>query len=370
MCDRHYRRVLDHGHAGTVRREGQHPEYRNWWWLKAHGKLCLEWTADFDLFATSIGERPSARHWLERQDETQPFGPENFFWREPMLTEKHSFTTTEGRRAYTQALSVAQPGRFIGQALKAYGLTTEDYESMLAAQGGVCAACGHLETERDSRNGQAKLFVVDHDHQSGAVRGLLCAGCNKAVGFANDDPDRLEKIAAYLRRTADLPAREGFLTQGSCASPGCRGGVYAKGFCNKHYWQERRGGDPSLDGPKVCKECGTSLSDKISTAKFCSHGCRMAWHRKSGAYTSEAVLKSRGACTIEGCGKAVHANGYCKAHAARHWKYGDATFVPQKAVTLECSQPDCNKPVVARGLCSSHYYANRKAGKLIPADTP
>lgn len=360
MCDTHYRRVLDHGHAEKVRK-APHPEYRNWWWLKSHGKLCGAWM-DIAVFVEAIGERPSQRHWLERHDEAKPFGPDNWFWREPVLEEKHSFNTTEGRRAYNQALSAAHPGRYIGQALKDYGLTTEDYEAMLAAQGGICGACGNLESERDSRNGRIKLFVVDHNHHTGAIRGLVCSGCNKAIGFANDDPQRLEMLAAYLRRCIDLPPRceTEFEPSNGCAVPACRREEYAKGFCTKHYWQERRGHDPLDSNDRICQECSSPLGDKIATAKFCNSACQQAWHRKHGSHTQDARLANRGACSIDGCDKAVHANGYCSAHAARHWKYGDATFVPPKATKVACSQADCEKPALARGLCSAHYYANRK----------
>lgn len=59
--------------------------------------------------------------------------------------------------------------------LGAYGLTEEEYDVMLAAQGGGCAMCG--KTCRTGRQ-----LAVDHDHLSGRVRGLLCVTCNQALG--------------------------------------------------------------------------------------------------------------------------------------------------------------------------------------------
>lgn len=76
-----------------------------------------------------------------------------------------------------------------------YGITVEDYDRMLQAQGGVCAACGSPPGERN--------FDVDHNHVTGAVRGLLCHNCNVSIGYAKDDPSVLEKLAAYLRKNKD-----------------------------------------------------------------------------------------------------------------------------------------------------------------------
>lgn len=70
-----------------------------------------------------------------------------------------------------------------------YGMTAADYERMLEEQRYVCAACGSF-TE----------LVIDHDHKTDEVRGLLCHACNVALGLMRDDPERLERAAAYLRR--------------------------------------------------------------------------------------------------------------------------------------------------------------------------
>ena len=72
-----------------------------------------------------------------------------------------------------------------------YGLTVEQYDEMLAAQGGVCAICGRPPRDDISLH-------VDHDHETGRVRGLTCFRCNNALGDFNDDPRLLERAAAYL----------------------------------------------------------------------------------------------------------------------------------------------------------------------------
>ena len=77
----------------------------------------------------------------------------------------------------------ANPGR-------KYGLNTETYWQMVEESKGLCAACGE----------PMKKICVDHDHKTDRVRGLLCHPCNVTLGLMKDDPVRLEKAAAYLRR--------------------------------------------------------------------------------------------------------------------------------------------------------------------------
>lgn len=77
-----------------------------------------------------------------------------------------------------------------------YGISLDDYNQMLADQGGVCAGCYQPETE--IRQGVVLALSVDHDHATGQVRQLLCLACNMALGWANENPDRLRALAAYV----------------------------------------------------------------------------------------------------------------------------------------------------------------------------
>lgn len=82
--------------------------------------------------------------------------------------------------------------------LKKLGLTPPEYEAMWNAQAGKCANPGCPKTApmvlSDHRNG----LVVDHNHTTGAVRGLLCRGCNTALGHTFEDPKRLAGLIEYL----------------------------------------------------------------------------------------------------------------------------------------------------------------------------
>ena len=74
-----------------------------------------------------------------------------------------------------------------------YQMTTEEYATLLVAQGGVCAICGGVQKT-------GRCLEVDHAHDTGRVRGLLCGRCNRALGFLNDSPTLLEKARFYLLR--------------------------------------------------------------------------------------------------------------------------------------------------------------------------
>lgn len=86
------------------------------------------------------------------------------------------------------------------QLFRAYGITIEEYDAMSEKQGHVCAICGNAETAmiRDT----VKKLAVDHCHQSGKVRGLLCADCNRALGMFKDNIDSLEAAINYLKEAS------------------------------------------------------------------------------------------------------------------------------------------------------------------------
>lgn len=65
--------------------------------------------------------------------------------------------------------------------LQRYSLTPSDYRQMLEKQNHVCAICGEPETTK--RNGRIIHLAIDHDHETGKVRGLLCKRCNTVLGW-------------------------------------------------------------------------------------------------------------------------------------------------------------------------------------------
>lgn len=76
-----------------------------------------------------------------------------------------------------------------------YGITIEEYEAMFTEQRGRCALCG--EPEKASLHGKVTRLTVDHDHDTGEVRGLLCRRCNWQLGLIEANFD-LEALSMYL----------------------------------------------------------------------------------------------------------------------------------------------------------------------------
>jgi hypothetical protein len=77
-----------------------------------------------------------------------------------------------------------------------YGITRREYDELLKAQNGVCAICKKPETRKS--HGKNDPLSVDHNHDTGVVRGLLCGNCNRMIGLAFDDPETLRLAAEYL----------------------------------------------------------------------------------------------------------------------------------------------------------------------------
>lgn len=109
--------------------------------------------------------------------------------------------------AYCQACRNAQSRQryqpekgLYSHLMRTYGLSREEYEKLLAAQGGVCACCGEKEKVINKHTGKVQRLCVDHHHASGLVRALLCDACNKLVGYVENNPTRVEKSVAYLKK--------------------------------------------------------------------------------------------------------------------------------------------------------------------------
>lgn len=74
-----------------------------------------------------------------------------------------------------------------------HGLTHEEQDALLASQGGRCAACRDVLSVETAHGSH-----LDHNHETGKVRGFLCKNCNVALGFAKDSPERLRNLIDYV----------------------------------------------------------------------------------------------------------------------------------------------------------------------------
>ena len=98
--------------------------------------------------------------------------------------------------SYMAMWRAKNPGRTYATHIKRrYGFAKSDYEAMLLEQQNQCKICGKLGNPSKARE---KLFV-DHCHKTKKVRGLLCRGCNSAIGHMNDNVDWLYKAISYLK---------------------------------------------------------------------------------------------------------------------------------------------------------------------------
>jgi hypothetical protein len=79
-----------------------------------------------------------------------------------------------------------------------YGVTDDVFNTMLAAQNGLCAICGKPETSL-GRTGRVKPLSIDHDHATGKVRGLLCHGCNIRLGWYEQQEFGIHSYLAKVR---------------------------------------------------------------------------------------------------------------------------------------------------------------------------
>jgi hypothetical protein len=114
-------------------------------------------------------------------------------WRETNRDElnaelRRRYATDDEFRERCKASSVAHKRK---RTFEKHGLSSEDYEAMLAWQNGACGIC-EIPFQRTP--------CIDHCHVTGLVRGLLCANCNLAIGNLQDNPIFAYKAGGYLER--------------------------------------------------------------------------------------------------------------------------------------------------------------------------
>lgn len=80
------------------------------------------------------------------------------------------------------------------RAAKLYGLSLQEVVQMRKDANGICAVCNREGLHHHKR------LVIDHDHETGAVRGLICSRCNSAIGFLGDNIDNVENLLLYLKK--------------------------------------------------------------------------------------------------------------------------------------------------------------------------
>lgn len=83
-----------------------------------------------------------------------------------------------------------------------YGISLAEYDQLLAEQNNGCAICAKTPEQNGRR------LAVDHNHETGEVRGLLCSPCNQGIGLLQDNPAVVSKAAAYLMERGNYARNE------------------------------------------------------------------------------------------------------------------------------------------------------------------
>ena len=117
-----------------------------------------------------------------------------FYMRDKKTGRRHS-ACKECDKARVKARHQANPERTRNNDLKRnYGITLQEHQQMFKDQQGVCAIC------KGEGDGKWRKLCVDHDHETGKVRQLLCRNCNMILGQAGDNTNLLEEMIKYLQK--------------------------------------------------------------------------------------------------------------------------------------------------------------------------
>nr|WP_272874541.1 endonuclease VII domain-containing protein [Mycobacteroides abscessus] len=119
---------------------------------------------------------------------------EDFFRNRSQPDGRHSYCKPCAKAYDQEKYPNGKPGKRSRYFKQTYGLSLEEIQLMNAAQRGKCAICGDAP----------ESLVVDHNHETGAVRGLLCNNCNRCLGLLKDNIEVLTSAAAYLIQHEDV----------------------------------------------------------------------------------------------------------------------------------------------------------------------
>lgn len=117
-----------------------------------------------------------------------------FFRNRTQSSGHHPYCKSCTKEYDAQRYPNGKPGKRKRYFRKTYGLSLEELDKMSAAQDGKCAICAKTPS----------LLVVDHDHSTGAVRGLLCHQCNRTLGLLGEDIECLLAMIEYLRQHQEV----------------------------------------------------------------------------------------------------------------------------------------------------------------------
>jgi len=161
-------------------------------------KICttcgIEYPATLEYFYKSehskLGLHPKCKKCVREYDNSEERQKAKRAW-----TARNREKVREFSREYKATPSAKAKTR-LNHVLHNYQLTEEELVQMMNNQKGCCEVCGDSLVKPDSK----RFYAVDHNHTTGAVRGLLCNECNLVLGYVKEDKDTLLKAIAYLEK--------------------------------------------------------------------------------------------------------------------------------------------------------------------------
>jgi hypothetical protein len=198
-ADEAERGIIPDAETRLAARDRKLAHKRLWAKMVKWSKGCHCWQS-IDQFNTDVGEPPTAASRLVATDPKVWMGPGNFFW-----TEKYR---TRGALRQAKKRDGDRDGYRHGHLSRKFGIKHADYVAKLLEQKGVCAICCRPETRVDKERGCIKELAVDHNHETGSIRGLLCFSCNTAIGSMDENVERLIAAVEYLKRWQSIEAGE------------------------------------------------------------------------------------------------------------------------------------------------------------------
>ena len=132
--------------------------------------------------ACKVCERQGVKDWYQRNKEKAKQKYRD--WREENIDKVRAYRKQNRAKHYRQ------------EVMRKYGVDEGWFDEQLKKQGGMCECCNRKFAWGDKQT----TPHVDHCHQSGEVRGILCNRCNSVLGLSKDDPNLLSTLAEYLRK--------------------------------------------------------------------------------------------------------------------------------------------------------------------------
>jgi Tfp pilus assembly protein PilP len=163
-------------------------------WLISDLRLCRKCEEEKPINQFTKGAQHKGGHRNECKNCTAEYSRKR---REnPEIAQK----SRESAARWVESNPEANKQRYL---LRKFNITLEEYQDLLLKQDGVCAICREPESVvRRSKTGK-EMLAVDHCHETGKVRGLLCFKCNTALGALGDSIEGLERALAYLKEKSN-----------------------------------------------------------------------------------------------------------------------------------------------------------------------